>query len=322
MMGKPLRLQCLILWSSTWPVTGTKARGQYLFDQVFGKAEGRDAWSNALGQSLANEIPRRLRLRIDESLPELAALPWESMYAGDLMLAASDQILFSRNLPVKWADPCLDISRPLKVLIVVANPEDIFTQYQLPPLDAPEEKLILTQALKQQTQREVQLHMIKSPVTLDRLRRAARAGYDFMHVIGHGYVNPRSGTSGIILENANRRSRAVSWPQFAQLFAQISDVPALMYFSVCQRTSQQFDSQPQALPSAMIRAGIPAVVAMQDRIAITANRVLTQQFYADLLEHGSVDLALQAARAAVLSKELKGAETPVMYTQVPSGRLW
>ena len=66
--------------------------GEHLFAWLFANGTLHEAWEHARGQ----HPQRRIRLRLDADVPELHALPWETLRdpASDLDLAAADATPF------------------------------------------------------------------------------------------------------------------------------------------------------------------------------------------------------------------------------------
>ena len=72
----------------------------------------------------------------------------------------------------------------------------------------------------------------------------------------------------------------------------------------------------------MIEAGVPAVVAMQDFVTVQSARLFSGEFYRRLLEHDTVDLAVNEARDKLLTEGRHDAAVPVLFMRLQDGRLW
>src|SRR5262245_24196036 len=84
--------------------------GALLFKELFKEAV-LDVWQRSLGRVDAGEADA-LRLRLAITPPELAALPWEMLYAGEF-IATSSRMVVARYLPVP-EPPALRTSDKLK----------------------------------------------------------------------------------------------------------------------------------------------------------------------------------------------------------------
>jgi hypothetical protein len=72
----------------------------------------------------------------------------------------------------------------------------------------------------------------------------------------------------------------------------------------------------------LVQVGVPAVVAMQDNVTVLTARKFGATFYRRLLEHGTVDLALNEARSTLIANGRFDAAMPVLFMRLRDGRLW
>jgi hypothetical protein len=72
----------------------------------------------------------------------------------------------------------------------------------------------------------------------------------------------------------------------------------------------------------LVSVGVPAVVAMQDRVTVKSALTFSATFYRRLLEHGEVDLAVNEARGTLLTAGRPDAAAPVLFMRLKSGQLW
>ncbi|MBN2003312.1 MAG: hypothetical protein JXA21_08145 [Anaerolineae bacterium] len=144
--------------------------GRQLFAMLFGDPELRSGWAEARG--LAPE--RRIRLWLDVDEPALHTLPWELLRDETLLLSANARTPFSRYLPARQDWGAAAIERPLRMLVVIANPADL-PERALAPLDVAAERDLLTSALQILPPDLLQLDFLDPPVTLSRLEARLRA---------------------------------------------------------------------------------------------------------------------------------------------------
>jgi hypothetical protein len=190
------------------------AYGLALFDALFSGAMRR-AYDRAIGYAEARTDEQlRLRLWIDPHAPELHALLWERLYAPRQNtvspLTATIKTPFSRYTGLEIAAPAPIGTRPIRMLVAVANPTDLIDQ-GMTPIDVDYEIDTLTSTLDS-LQRTGQLHAIllpgrtglsadirarleqagyvvrDGPTTLDTLIRelATAPGCHILHFLGHG----------------------------------------------------------------------------------------------------------------------------------------
>ncbi len=141
-----------------------------VIDTLFADGDLRAAWAEARGQA----PQRRVRLRIDHYAAELHALPWELLQQDAVMLSANTDTPFSRYLPIAlpWGGAVLE--RPIRVLVVISNPTDLQSKYDLAPVDVDLERGIMETALEAIGPDELQVDFLEAPVTAERLEDALR----------------------------------------------------------------------------------------------------------------------------------------------------
>jgi hypothetical protein len=276
----------------SWASNGDAAQdGQYLFNALLHDSAVRKGWHIARGRAEQRGVPRRVRLRIDDDAAELHQLPWELLHEDGVMLSAWELTPFSRYLPIDKPWGVATVHRPIRVLAVIANPRDITARYNLPPLNS-----------------DLGLTMLE--------------GYDWLHFVGHGRLNARYQRVDLLMEDHLGNTRAIADHLFSGMLARQGVQPQLVFLSVCQSAGAPRSEVLASLAPQLVRIGIPAVVAMRGQLPMRTAQEITQSFYRGLVEHGLPDRALNQARNAVLSAQLPGAATPVLFMHLASGRLW
>ena len=298
--------------------------GAALFAWLFANTALREAWEHARGQ----HPQRRIRLRIDATAPELHALPWESLRdpATGLDLAATDATPFSRYLAGTWHPGAPLLTRPLKLLVAIAAPENL-ADYGLAPLDAEAEWAALCEATADP---DVTLTRLPVPCTLAALEAELRRGYHALHLIAHGTYSQRQGKAALYLADAANQVAVVSDDDFAAMLKrQLADSDPdgaerlrLVFLASCESAKHDTADAFRGLAPRLVVAGVPAIVAMQDYVSLTAAREFSRVFYRQLTTHGRVDLAGNQARAALLTGQALDAGVPVLLMRLKDGRLW
>lgn len=313
----------------------------------------RRAYDQALGRATARtEGSLRLRLWIDQTAAPLHALAWERLHhvqeAAPGPLATAETLPFSRYVPLEQAPPKPLAERPVHLLVVLSNPHDL-GDYDLPALDMPAEIAALRASLDalQETGRvDVTLfpgrtalpddlragleaggyRLLSGPATLDALVHALNAEepVDVLHVVSHGALASDQ-RSVLFLEDEDGGVALVSNADLRSRFEDLGALPRLVFLGACesaQRPKDHGNNPFVGLAPDLIRAGVPAAVAMQARIPVAAARSLTQAFYRHLFEHGCVDVALNQARLALYTRERQTWAVPVLFTRLAHGRLF
>ena len=296
--------------------------GRYLFESLFHDGAVRKAWTIARDRAQRAGALRRVRLRIDEEAGELQRLPWELLHDEEIVIAACEATPFSRYLPVDkpWGGAVTE--RSIRVLGAIANPRDLAERYDLAPLDVKLERFLLANAFAGIDPEQIRLDFLPPPVTLERLSRAMREGYHWLHLVGHGRYNARMERMDLLLEDAAGSTRAIAGHLLCRMLAHQKVPPQLVYLSACQSAVGGDGQVLTGLAAKLVEAGVPAVVAMRDRVPIRSAQRIARAFYEGLARHGMVDRALNQSRDMLLSTDLSGVASPVLFMRLASGKLW
>jgi hypothetical protein len=307
------------------PNASAKEDGQRLFHWFFADERLRRAWAEVRGQASY----RQIRLRIDAAAPELHALPWEQLrLAGE---AAEDQVLsaaratpFSRYLAGRWYPGRAVLQRPIRILAAIAGPENL-DAFNLAPIDAEQELSLLRAAT---AGLDAELIVLPQPCTPLALEMALHEGYHVLHFVGHGTVNAQ-GQAALFLADENNQVQLVRDEALAGVFArQLANSDRsedeqlrLVFLSSCQAGTRSPHNAFAGLAPQLVAAGVPAVLAMQDRVSVETAQQFATVFYHRLLTHGLVDLASNEARSAILTAEMPGSGIPVLFSRLRGSRL-
>lgn len=317
------------------------AAGRSLFELLTGDPQVASAWSMLRGSAPR----RRIRLSIDNEAAELNPIPWELLHdpamgeeSTGVNLAAADATPFSRYIPgaQKLGQPVA--AHRLKILVAIANPAGL-DRLGLPPVDVEAEWAALRAAT---AGLNVELLRVDQPCTLEAIEDGLRAGAHVLHIVAHGSYSKSNQRAVIVLAGLNNQPRFLDADQQAQALARylrdsaprndfssenshFSDPSPgglrLVFLASCQTATQSPTDAFAAFAPRLVRAGVPAVVAMQDLAPVKTARAFAQVFYRQLLRHGQVDLATNQARASMLSGQWPGAHIPVLFMRLADGQL-
>ena len=98
--------------------------------------------------------------------------------------------------------------------------------------------------------------------------------------------------------------------------------PQLVFLAACQSATRATADAFLGLGPKLVGVGVPAVVAMQDFVSLESARKLNVTFYQQLVKHGQVDRAINAARGTLLTAGRPDAAVPVLLTRLESCQLW
>lgn len=285
--------------------------GRRIFETVFtGKL--RRIWDHSL--SLARQSGKGLRLRLNLRTPELWSWPWELLYDPDsdfLALRPETPIVRSPEIPLPV--PPRQSKLPLQVLVVTSHPRGLH------PLDAHQEWKRLEEALSRNAQVGVRL---MHGTTLSKLRQAVRESFDIFHFIGHGGFERRSGRGALLFEKKNGEPDPVTGRDLARILRQQA-LPGLVVLNACEGGRAGPEDPFAGVAQRLVQEGIPAVVAMQTKVADKAATIFSQSFYEALAEGQPVERAVYEARQALFSERF-GTEwgNPVLYMRSSTGKIF
>src|SRR5215217_1018801 len=284
--------------------------GQILFGALFQGAI-KDVYTRGQGM-LAADQGLRLRLNIAPALGQIDGLPWEFLYDPDQGPLALLDAPIVRYLPQSSRIPSLKAELPLKVLVTGAH---------TPPQTDVERELNEVVAALGELGQHVQI-TVEPHLTPQKLQLLLREGFHVWHFVGHGGFAKDGATGRLFFEDATGDSEPVSAMQLGIMLNRSS--LRLVMLDACQGGKLATDPFRSMAP-ALIRAQIPAVVAMQFTVPEEATRAFAGEFYRALAEGFPIDACVTEGRKAVMNASgLSNADwgIPVVYTRAPDGRLF
>jgi len=274
------------------PLAYGTALGQALFvDEI------RDTFVKALGDE-----PLRVLLSIEA--PDLRALDWHRLAAPFdgrwRCLAAQQNTPFSLAVPSPASAHFPAIGRhDLRALLLVAGPESLSGDYKLAPFD-----VAATIASIQEALGNIPYDILPAP-SLDALCTTLTRGvepvetktpYTLLHLVCHGAVNERGETILYFPKDEKRGPTPAS--DLLDRLASLARLPHFVFLSACESALPQ--NGLGSLAQRLVRElGLPAVLAMTDRVSIATAGAIAAPFYAQLYQHGQPDLALAESLAGL-----------------------
>lgn len=324
--------------------------GRSLFEALLAGPIGR-AYDLAAGMARDESGGQlRVRLWLDKDATRLQAIKWERIahyYNGQLLpLSTTGETPFSRYTGLGIAEPRPIRQRPLKVLVAIANPSDLKSSYGLEPIDVAREVKSLRQALGDlQKNRQIEVTILPGqsglpPKLADELlasgyqiedRRTSVGNlmrrldqFHIFHFLGHGVFRAKEddGTAALFLEKPDGSCEVVKDLELAEKIQASDQIPHLFFLAACESAKTGIGQAFVGLGPKLVQAGVPAVVAMQDKIAMDDARQLTADFYDRLLQHGLVDKALNEARNLLRQQNSQAWATPVLFMRLKTGQLF
>ncbi|OCQ99801.1 hypothetical protein BCD64_01570 [Nostoc sp. MBR 210] len=281
---------------------------------LLGKAlfqdEIRDAFTAAIRES---EDCLRVLLFIEAVDKELRTLRWERLCApldeGWQMLALDQRVPFSLYIPATTDRRFPPIGRrDLRALILVASPSDS-QKYQLDLFDVegtvksvrsalgdiPSDVLATVDgAMGLPTLDELCTHLT------DRTKQ-----YTLLHFVSHGKLLD-NGETVLYWSKADNTVEPVTATRLLdrlRLLRGAKGLPHFTFLCTCESAHPDAEAGLGGLGQRLVRdLGMPAVVAMTEKVSVKTAQALAEHFYKQLYESGEVDKALQEAAASLAER--------------------
>jgi hypothetical protein len=291
--------------------------GRLMFEAAF-SGEVLTALRRSLDKVAQHDAGLRIRLRLAD-VPELTNLPWEALYdpSRDRFLALSSETPLVRYLDLPEAIEPLKTQPPLRILPVMASPQD------LPPLDLAAELAALRDALADLTGRGLIEIEPQAPRTLAALRDALRRRpYHIIHFLGHGDLDVATGEGFQILEDRMGGPRPVTGQALGAILGDHRSL-RLVLLNACRGAAATAHSPYAGVAGRLVQQAIPAVLAMRTAISDPAAVAFAHEFYTAIADGYAVDAATSEARKALFTEGLAGEwATPVLFMRAADGRVF
>lgn len=256
----------------------------------------------------------RLRIRL-RTPPDLAPVPWELLYdpeEGQFLALMPDVVLL--RCPPELATPLdpLRIDGPLRVVVVLASPA------RYPQINLDRELRWIQEALKGPIERgHVVLEVIRGAGTLDKLRERLRTPLHILHILCHGDIDTARAEGHLVFEDPTGDAEKVSAELLRLQIQKQRGQARLVVLNACLGALPAGNDPFSSVGAALIRGGVPAVVAMQFEIPEESAADLTRVLYAELAAGTPVDLALDEARLTLYGRDTARLDwaVPVLFTR-------
>lgn len=278
----------------------------------YGTLLAQGLWGDAKVWSLFERAREKAESRLHVFLviedPELMRRRWERLCAsGDddpNFLVLDQRTPFSLYIPSSIAGTFPPIGRAdMRALVCVASPKSL-DRFQLTQFDAAATVDTVRRALG-----GIPFDVLGAvdgsmgPPTLDALSEQLTAKtYALLHLVCHGLLG-NDGETTIFLADDARQADPITATLFLDRLSGLGGkggLPRLIFLGTCMSAAPEAEGALGGLAQRLVRKlGIPAVVAMTDRVLIKTAEALTSTFYRYVLDHGLVDLALAEAYAGL-----------------------
>jgi hypothetical protein len=281
-----------------------------LWDQSLGTVRSRPGWG------------LRIKLKLDvagHDLAHLASLPWELLWQKETedFLSLSRHSPFVRYLDVPRPVAPIRVGSKLRILVATSSPGNLAS------LNLAEEKKKLKDACRHWKGVDVQFLDNAEPGSV---RQALLSGiFHVFHFMGHGGFDATTGEGALYFERAGGEAEAISGRALATFLKDFKSL-GLVLLNACDtgKVAAEGLHPFSGVASALVLAGMPAVIAMQFPISDQAAIAFSAAFYQRLALGDPLDAAVVEGRQAVLSAESRGPEwaTPVLLSRAPDANVF
>jgi hypothetical protein len=294
--------------------------GGRLFKALF-RGHVRSCWASSLAE-LAQDPSRGLRLKLhldiaDPLLAPLAELPWEYLFSleqgGFLALQRKTPVLRHLRLPSPVVR--LPAAQPLRVLIVSSQPTS------MAQLDLRQEAERIAAALGSMA--GVEALWLEEP-SIETLRETLlRRDFHVLHLMGHGGFDAESGQGVLYFADSHGAPLPVSGTLLASHLTGLLSL-RLAFVNACETACGSSRAPFAGVAAALLRAGLPAVVAMQRPIRDDSALEFSRTVYRRLAAGDPIDAAVTEGRLAIARGRGALLEwgTPVLFSRAEDGRLF
>ncbi|EFO81835.1 HEAT repeat-containing PBS lyase [Oscillochloris trichoides DG-6] len=300
------------------------------------------AFQQAWATAVSREHLLRVRLALDPHAPELHAIPWELLHFDDSgglapprPLATDGRIAFSRYIESEtFEEGQLVEERPIRLLLVIADPSDLAERWNLQPVGRESEARDMRtrfSGLISAGQFSYDLLPVASPEALQQaiaqggLEGEMARGYDAVLFMGHALHHEEHGSRLLLEDGVTGRTRLYPAEALVSLMQQLPAQrrPTLVMLISCNTAQTASNRSMNSLAAQLvISGGVPAVLAMQRIIEISLARRFTYHLSDHLLRDGVIDVAVNIARQRVYTAEDMGWSIPTLYMRSADGRLF
>lgn len=240
----------------------------------------------------------------------LSGLPWEWLYWRERQDFPS---LNRRSPVVRFVEvdcppPPAVTARVMRVLVATSGTR------AMPSAAEESHKIVLSLARHSRIDVET-----LDDVSLGSLRaRLSQKDFHAVHFIGHGLYDQHDGVSRIVLSDRRGRALAVSGEELAQTLRDFTTLRFVFFNSCDTARVHSVAAQPFAgVANALLRDGVPAVVAMQFPISHAAAVDFSEGFYRSLGQGDPLDAAVAEGRQAIRAARPNSIEwgTPVLFVR-------
>ncbi len=265
----------------------------------------------------------RILLNYDLESTTLNRIPWEYCTDDRSFLALNKKTPLVRYLPTDRTPSPITVPGTVRVLVVLANPNDTNK------LNLDQEKERIEKALAKLVKNgRVKIQLLAN-ATRRELRRAFRK-FDphILHFSGHGVLN-KDGEGALLLVGDDGNSAEVDADDLMVLLR--SSSVKLVVLSACETAAINEEAKVRGENPAILGVaprlvwdGVPAVIGMQFAVPEATAVQFMQDMYEFLADGEPLDAAVTEARIGAYFDDDENIywAIPVLFMRAPNGNIW
>ena len=277
------------------PFVDEKLLGKNIYEKIFVgdiKTTFEEFFNLAFHQKINN-----LTLVISSDIPEILNIPFELINDGFKYFGLEkDNFSIIRTKEKSIKDfkisgfvpaPC-----PLRILFITSLPEDLQENEKFLQLEKEQEELVnIISAFRVADNKRALVDFIEIP-SKENIKNALKEDFDIIHISGHG-LHAKEGY--LVLENENGETVLTTGEDFAKMISGNASLK-MVVISACETAR----AEDEGLAGALLKQGIPAVLAMRYPVTDSAARTFTSEFYKNICAGKTISSSIFNAREQVL----------------------
>ena len=290
-----------------------KEFGQVLFETMFPGAVRR-----LYDTARSLQRSRRLDVIFTSTIPWVADKPWEFAYDPvRLTSLATEELHFIRNVITAIPAEIIDDRQRLRILVVSSQP------LTLGKLSVEEEEAVIRRGflpLVEAGLADVEVLARATPASLHGYVSTGR--FSVVHFIGHGEYDHKTDKGSLVFQDDQGNPYLVDDRSIREILCGRNI--RLVFLNACETGQGGHADFNSGVAQALVKGGVPMVVANQYKVLDTSATFFAQHFYWSMAHGMSVAAAAREARIAVnysLSGESIDWAVPVVYARDPNSRL-
>jgi hypothetical protein len=258
----------------------------------------------------------RIRLRIEP--PEIGMLPWEYCFdRNHNFLVLDPELPIVRYIDQSFIPDDVLAPKPARVLLASASPSDMDS------VDAAGEAEHIYNELQPLVESGELVIKHLNPATRENFQsELVRFRPHVLHFIGHGEFDLDSGKGALILEGEDGKASPLSSRQLAALMK--NKETRVIILNACKSAAFDENNAFMGLAPALVRAAVPAVIAMQFAMPDDTAARFAREIYHYLAMGLPLDRAITEARIHLYTygEENIFWAIPVLFMRAKDGAIW